>query len=305
MTSTNSTYHTPVMLQESIGGLALTPSGVVVDATFGGGGHSKEILKHLPDGHLYSFDQDADAQVQSKAIDNPAFTFIKANFSALAKYMRFYNAAPIDGILADLGISSHQINQGERGFSFRFEATLDMRMNRQGGTSARELINEYGLQELTNVFREYGELKNAWQIANAIERARNFEPIESTNQLKEILTPLARRGREHKFFAQVFQAIRIEVNKEMDVLKELLLQSAKVLKKGGRLVVITYHSLEDRLVKNYIKNGLFSGEPEKDIYGNVDKPFKAITRKPMVPTALEIETNNRARSAKLRIAEKI
>lgn len=305
MTQTSSKYHTPVMLKECIEGLALSPSGVYVDATFGGGGHSKEMLSHLTSGHLYGFDQDQDAENQSQLIDNKQFTFVKANFSFLKKYLRFHKVDEIDGLLADLGISSHQINEAERGFSFRFDAELDMRMNRNGGISAKEIINTYEVQQLTTVFREYGELKNAFQLANAIDRTRSVEEIETTSQLKEVLAPMARRGREHKFFAQVFQALRIEVNKEMEVLKELLEQSALTLKKGGRLVVITYHSLEDRIVKNYINKGVFSGEPEKDLYGNVDKPFKAINRKPLIPTDEEIEVNNRARSAKLRIAEKL
>jgi len=306
MTQTSSIYHTPVMLKESIAGLALTPSGVYVDATFGGGGHTKEILTQLDStGHIYGFDQDIDAENQSKLIENQSFTFVKANFSHLKKYLRFFKVDEVDGVLADLGISSHQINEAERGFSFRFDAVLDMRMNQSGGISAKEIVNEYEVRELTTIFREYGELKNAFQVANAIDRARRIQAIETTVDLKSALAPLARKGKEHKFYAQVYQALRIEVNREMDVLKELLEQASKVLKKGGRLSVITYHSLEDRLVKNFINKGVFSGEAEKDLYGNVHKPFKAINRKPLVPSEEEIALNNRARSAKLRVAERI
>ncbi|MFK7900930.1 MAG: 16S rRNA (cytosine(1402)-N(4))-methyltransferase RsmH [Cyclobacteriaceae bacterium] len=299
-------YHTPVMLNECMEGLALNRKGTYVDVTFGGGGHSKEILNQLnEESRLIGFDQDTDAAKEASLITSPDFTFVKANFSHLKRYLRFHNAPKIDGLLADLGISSHQINKAERGFSFRFSADLDMRMNQETEISAHEIINTYEVRELTAVFREYGELKNAFQLAHAIDRARKIEEIETTDRFTEIITPFAKRGKENRFYAQVFQAIRIEVNKEMEVLKELLLQSAEMLNKGGRLVVMTYHSLEDRLVKNFINKGVFSGEAEKDLYGNVNKPFKAINRKPITATEKELETNNRARSAKLRIAERV
>jgi 16S rRNA (cytosine1402-N4)-methyltransferase len=295
-------YHEPVLLQACIEGLNIRPDGVYVDVTFGGGGHSKAIISHLENGRLIGFDQDADARNNIPA--DPKFTFIAQNFRHLKKYLRFYGIRQIDGLLADLGVSSHQFDEADRGFTFREDAALDMRMNQSGGKSAKELLNEYSPEDLARIFRTYGELNNAWKLAQAIAGARIARPIETTHQLREILMPFVPKKQWHKFLAQVFQAIRIEVNEEMDVLKELLEQCAEVIKPGGRLVVISYHSLEDRLVKNYIRCGKFEGEAEKDFYGNLLVPFQAVNRKPMVPGDEEQNSNPRSRSAKLRIAER-
>jgi 16S rRNA (cytosine1402-N4)-methyltransferase len=296
-------YHKPVLLKECIEGLSIKPEGVYVDVTFGGGGHSREILKHLTTGRLIAFDRDPDAV--ANAIDDPRFTLVKQNFRHMKNFLKFYNALPVDGILADLGVSSHQFDVAERGFSIRQDAQLDMRMGPDAGKSAKELVNEYEESELKRIFKEYGELPNAGRIAGAIVKQRAEAPIETVFQLKDALKPYTNRQKENKFFAQVFQAIRIEVNGEMDALKEFLLQSMEVLKPGGRLVVIAYHSLEDRPVKNIIRSGKFEGEVEKDFYGNPLTPFKAVNTKAIVPTDKEIEENSRARSAKLRIAEKL
>jgi len=295
-------YHNPVLLEECIEGLAIRPEGTYVDVTFGGGGHAMEILKRLTSGRLLAFDQDSDAMQNLPQDDR--FIFINQNFRYLINFLRLYKAVPVDGIIADLGISSHQIDMADRGFSTRFDAELDLRMDRKSGQSASQVINEYPPEQLKKIFAEYGELSNAYRIAKHIVEARDNEEITTTTRLKEVLLPLAERGRENKFYARVFQALRIEVNGELDVLKEMLLQTLKVLKPGGRLVVMSYHSLEDRLVKNFIKTGNFEGTEIKDFYGNLISPLKPLTRKPIVPDEEEIELNNRARSAKLRIAER-
>jgi 16S rRNA (cytosine1402-N4)-methyltransferase len=295
-------YHKPVMLKECIEGLAIKPDGIYVDVTFGGGGHSREILKHLTTGKLYGFDQDADAQEQAGKISDPNFTFIRANFRNIRKYLKIYGVSHVDGILADLGISSHQIDTPERGFSTRFEGDLDMRMNNADGQSAKEIIEEYSEEELHKIFGMYGELKNARSVARAVAQAKGT--LHTVNDLKEALRNLAPRGKENKFYAQVFQALRIEVNEEMRVLEEFLVQVPDLLAPAGRLVVMSYHSLEDRPVKNFIRSGKFYGEVEKDLFGNEIKPLQAVTRKAVEASAEEVELNPRARSAKLRIAEK-
>lgn len=295
-------YHNPVLLNACIEGLAIKPDGIYVDVTYGGGGHSRAILSKLTSGRLLAFDQDSDAM--QNLPDDDRFIFINQNFKYLTNFLRLYKAFPVDGILADLGISSHQIDLAERGFSTRFDAGLDLRMDRTSGFSARQVVNEYSPEDLKRIFSDYGELRNAYHIARQLVEARDSAEITSTSQLKEILAPLAERGRENKFFARIFQALRIEVNGELDVLKELLQQASKALKPGGRLVVMSYHSLEDRLVKNYIKTGNFEGTETKDFFGNLISPFRSVTRKPLIPDEAEIEANSRARSAKLRIAER-
>jgi 16S rRNA (cytosine1402-N4)-methyltransferase len=303
MRMTKSNYHTPVLLQDCIEGLNIKPEGVYVDVTYGGGGHSKEILKHLTTGKLIAFDQD-DAAIQNK-MEDERLILVKQNFRFLKNYLRLYNAIPVDGILADLGVSSHQFDEGGRGFSTRFDAVLDMRMDQHLKLTAKEVLNHYEEDYLRKVFVEYGELENAARLARAICTQRKSKPIETVNDLKEIANQFVRRGKENQFHAQLFQALRIEVNKELDVLKDLLTQSVEVLKPGGRLVVMAYHSLEDRLVKNFMRSGKFEGDAEKDFYGNPLVPFKLITRKPIVPGEEEMEQNSRARSAKLRIAERL
>ena len=301
---TSSAYHIPVLLNDVISGLNIQPEGVYVDATFGGGGHSREILKQLTTGKLIAFDQDEDAQ--NNLIDDDRFVFIPQNFAYLQNFLKLYGYPQVDGILADLGVSSHQFDEEDRGFSIRSNAPLDMRMNQRAELDAGKVVNTYEKEALTKVFREYADLKNAHKVSWAICKARENTPINTTNELIDIITPYSGGDKKkNQFYARVFQAIRIEVNQEMEVLKSFLEQTEKCLKPQGRLVVISYHSLEDRLTKNYIKKGQFDGEPEKDFYGNVIKPFKEITKKPIVPTEEEIEQNNRARSAKLRIAEKI
>lgn len=295
-------YHNPVLLKECIEGLNINPAGIYVDVTFGGGGHSREILKHLTTGKLYAFDQDDDA-VKNK-IDDERFVLIKQNFRYLKNFLKMYNALPIDGLLADLGVSSHQFDEAERGFSIRFNAKLDMRMDQNGKLTAADVLNTYSEEELKRIFKLYGEVDNAGYLASIIFHNRKDKHIDTVNDLKVMITKCVKKGRENQYYAQVFQALRIEVNKELDVLQELLTQSLEVLKPGGRLVVISYHSLEDRLVKNIMRSGKFEGEVEKDFYGNQLTPFKQITRKPIVPSAEENEINSRARSAKLRIAEK-
>lgn len=295
-------YHKPVLLEACIQGLNIDPEGTYVDVTFGGGGHSMAILGKLSAGQLIAFDQDMD--VKRNIPDDSRLLFINENFMYMKNFLKLYAKIPVDGILADLGISSWQIDEGERGFSTRFEGPLDMRMDKKIGISAKEIVNEYDMQNLASIFRLYGELKNAPRIAREIEHHRKIKPLETTGDLKDVLSKLAPRGKENKFFAQVFQALRIEVNNELNVLKELLVQSIDVLKTGGRLVVISYHSLEDRLVKNFVKSGNFDGVQEKDFYGNVLSPIKPVG-KLIIPSDDELALNPRSRSAKLRIAEKI
>ena len=296
-------YHNPVLLKETVDGLNIHEGGIYVDVTFGGGGHSKEILKRLgPNGKLLAFDQDQDALENS--IDDDRFTLINENFRYLKRFLRFHGVKQVDGILADFGVSSHQFDEAERGFSIRFDAALDMRMNQNDKLSAFHVVNEYEENQLRNVLYNYGELKQAPAMARTIVSARKSAPIETSAQLQEVLKRFLPPRRENKVLAQIFQAIRIEVNQEIEVLKEFLEQTPEVLKTGGRLSVISYHSLEDRLVKRFMRNGLFEGEPERDLYGNFEVPFKKIGNM-IVPTSEEIELNNRARSAKLRIAEKL
>jgi 16S rRNA (cytosine1402-N4)-methyltransferase len=295
-------YHNPVLLHPTVDGLAIKPAGVYVDVTFGGGGHSKEILSRLDaDAKLFAFDQDEDAL--ANALPDERFTLIHENFRYIKRFLRFHNVKSVDGILADLGVSSHQFDVAERGFSTRFDAELDMRMSKRTELSAYTVVNEYDAENLTRVFYDYGELNNAPALARTIIEAREYELIRNTAQLKEVLSRFLPAHKSHKILAQIYQAIRIEVNQEMEVLKEFLTQSLEILKPGGRLSVISYHSLEDRLVKRFMKNGLFEGEPERDFFGNFTVPFKTIG-KLIVPDAQEIKINNRARSAKLRIAEK-
>jgi 16S rRNA (cytosine1402-N4)-methyltransferase len=295
-------YHNPVLLKESIDGLNINPDGVYVDVTFGGGGHSKEILKRLsPKGKLFAFDQDQDAW--ENTLNDERFCLIKENFRYLKNFLRFQGIKSVDGILADLGVSSHQFDVAERGFSTRFDAELDMRMNQKGDLSAFMVVNNYDEAALKRLFFDFGELKNAGAIANTIVMARKDHPIKNTEQLKQVLSRFLPAHKSHKILAQIYQAIRIEVNQEMEVLKEFLTQALEVLKPQGRLSVISYHSLEDRLVKRFIKNGMFEGEPKRDFFGNLSVPLKHIG-KLIVPSDEEIRMNNRARSAKLRIAEK-
>ncbi|MCF8320757.1 MAG: 16S rRNA (cytosine(1402)-N(4))-methyltransferase RsmH [Flavobacterium sp.] len=295
-------YHNPVLLKESVDGLDIKPDGIYVDVTFGGGGHSREILSRLgSNGRLYAFDQDEDALANS--IDDERFVLINENFRFIKRFLRFHNVKSVDGILGDLGVSSHQFDVAERGFSTRFEGELDMRMSQKQDLNAYKVVNEYDEENLRRVFLDYGELKNAPVIARVIIEAREYEPIKNTEQLKLVLGRFLQAHKSHKILAQMYQAIRIEVNQEMEVLKEFLEQSLEILKPGGRLSVISYHSLEDRLVKRIMKNGMFEGEPERDFFGNFSVPFKTIG-KLIVPDFQEIKSNNRARSAKLRIAEK-
>lgn len=295
-------YHIPVMLGPCIEGLAINPNGIYIDLTFGGGGHSKEILKHLEKGHLYGFDQDVDAEANIPKDDR--FTFIQANFRDFRKYLRLYGVNQVDGILADLGISSHQIDEPKRGFSTRFEGELDMRMSSGMDISAKDVLNTYEEGKLHKIFGIYGEIKNAKTLAQAVVSQRAAAPFETTADFKALLQKYAPRGKEFKYFAQVFQALRIEVNDEMGALEDMLKQTVEALKPGGRLVVMSYHSLEDRLVKNFIIKGKFQGEVEKDFYGNLIRPLEPVLRKALIADDEEIQRNNRARSAKLRIAEK-
>lgn len=297
-------YHVPVLLNECLDGLNIKPEGTYVDVTFGGGGHSREIIKKLDGGHLFGFDQDEDARANAEELDARSFTFIEANFRYLKRFLKVNGVKEVDGILADLGISSHQINTPERGFSTRFDAELDMRMDQEGSKTAEDIVNDYSEADLHKIFGIYGEVKNAKSLARAIVQARINKRIRTTKDLIEAMTGLMPRGREFKYQAQVFQALRIEVNDELKALEELLTQTAEVLKPGGRLVVMSYHSLEDRLVKNFINKGKFSGEVEKDFYGNVLKPFDAHTRKPIEASDEEKAENPRSRSAKLRVAIK-
>lgn len=296
-------YHNPVLLHPTVDGLNIKPDGIYVDVTFGGGGHSKEILRRLgPNGKLFAFDQDEDAL--ANALPDERFTLINENFRFIKRFLRFHGVKEVDGILADLGVSSHQFDVPERGFSTRFDAELDMRMSQKNDLNAYRVVNEYEEQDLRRVFFDYGELKNAPVLARTIVEARQDYPIKTTDELKDVLARYLPERVKNKILAQIYQAIRIEVNQEMDVLKEFIEQSLEILKPGGRFSVISYHSLEDRLVKRFIKNGMFEGEPERDFYGNFSVPFKTIG-KLIVPDDAEIKINNRARSAKLRIAEKI
>lgn len=293
-------YHNPVLLKESVDALDIKPDGVYVDVTFGGGGHSREILSRLgPEGKLFAFDQDPDAQ--RNIIEDSRFVLIQENFRYISRFLRFYGVLKVDGVLGDLGVSSHQFNEAERGFSTRFDADLDMRMNKTDDLSAYTVVNTYSEERLSDILFQYGELRNARALAAKIAEERKNEKIVTSFRLKEVLQQFLPQAKEHKILAQIFQAIRIEVNQELEVLKEFLLQTPKMLKVGGRISIISYHSLEDRLVKRFIKNGLFEGEPEKDFYGNIDVPLKNVG-KLIVPTREEIKINNRARSAKLRVA---
>lgn len=296
-------YHNPVLPDTVINGLNIVPEGTYVDVTYGGGGHSQAILRKLQGGRLLAFDQDDDCQIN--LINDKRFQFVQANFRYLTKFLQYYKTYPVDGILADLGVSSHQIDTPERGFSYRTDGILDMRMNRQAGLSARDVVNTYDENRLGKIFYNYGELPNGKQLAINIVKARQKQTINTTIQLSEILTPHLTKGKENKFLSKIFQAIRIEVNHEMEVLEEFLLQTADALRTGGRLVVISYHSLEDRIVKNFMRAGNADGEVKKDFYGNPISPFRPVNRKPLIPNKDEIENNPRARSAKLRIAEKI
>ena len=300
-----SMYHRPVMLSECIDALNIKSEGIYVDVTFGGGGHSLKILEQLKEGRLIAFDQDEDAKKQADNIQSRSFTFCQENFKYMKQYLKLNGITKVDGILADLGISSHQIDSPERGFSTRFDGPLDMRMNKKSGVTAAKLLNEYPDDRLHKIFGMYGEVKNARTLAKAIEQQRAVKRFESNNDLISVLKSLAPRGKEFKYYAQVFQALRIEVNQELEALEDFLLQCADVMNTGGRLVVMSYHSLEDRMVKNYINTGKVYGELEKDFYGNPIKPFQAITRKPVEASEEELKENNRARSAKLRIAEKL
>ena len=297
-------YHIPALLHESVDGLNIRPDGVYVDVTFGGGGHSKEILKRLgKNGKLLAFDQDDDAYQNN--IRDPRFTFVKSNFRFLKNFLRYYQVDEIDGILADLGVSSHHFDDSERGFSFRLPGDLDMRMNRLALKSAAEVLNEYPMEKLSDIFFFYGELKTARKIAAAVSTFRELRKIESVSDFVEIMKPFTFREKENKTLAQAFQALRIEVNDELKALEEMLAQGLQILKPGGRFSVISYHSLEDRLVKNFFRTGNFEGEIVKDFFGNVQTPFELINRKVIVPTEEEQKNNSRSRSAKLRIAEKI
>lgn len=293
-------YHNPVLLRESVDGLAIKPDGVYVDVTFGGGGHSREILSRLGEGgKLYAFDQDEDAQ--RNTIKDPRFTLIPQNFRFIKRYLRFYGVSQVDGVLGDLGVSSHQFDEASRGFSTRFDADLDMRMNQSGDLSAFEVVNTYSEEAIATILHQYGELRNARAIAKKIVGARDEKAIQTSFELKQVLSQFIPKKVEHKVLAQIFQAIRIEVNQELEVLKEFLMQVPQILKSNGRLSVISYHSLEDRLVKRFIRDGVFTGEPEKDVFGRVSTPLKKVG-KMVIPSDEEIKLNNRARSAKLRIA---
>ncbi len=296
-------YHIPVLLKESVGGLEIKSDGIYVDVTYGGGGHAAEILKKIKSGRLIAFDRDKEA-IENK-MNNERLTLVKQNFTEMKSWLLENGLDKIDGLIADLGISSDQIDKAERGFSIRHNSELDMRMDNAIGFTAKDVLNRYAEKDLIEIFRTYGEIINATSIAKALVKSRSDEEISNVAQLKSILIRFAKRGKENKFFAQVFQALRIEVNDELDALKELLQQSASIIKRGGRLVVISYHSLEDRLVKRFVESGKFEGEVEKDFYGNPIREFKAISRKPISPTKEEVLRNSRARSAKLRIAEKL
>ena len=322
MAKTAETYHVPVLLKESVNGLHIKPNGIYVDVTFGGGGHSREILSRLgADGHLFSFDQDADAennifedsgdakdcsneQKGKRFVDDSRFTFIRSNFKFLKNWMQYYGIEQIDGLLGDLGVSSHHFDDESRGFSFRFDAPLDMRMNKRAGKTAADIVNEYDEEQLANLFYIYGELKNSRRIASALTNVRRQKPIATTSDFISTVEPLFKREREKKDMAKLFQALRIEVNHEMTALKEMLMAATDVMKPGGRLSIITYHSLEDRIVKNIMKTGNIEGKVEQDFFGHIDSPYKLINNKVIVPSEEEQSQNPRSRSAKLRIAER-
>jgi 16S rRNA (cytosine1402-N4)-methyltransferase len=295
-------YHKPALLKESVDGLNIRPGGIYVDVTYGGGGHSEEILKRLEGGRLIAFDQDED--VLANKIDDERLILLNNNFRYLKNFLKYHRALPVDGIIADLGVSSHQFDIAERGFSTRFDAVLDMRMNNKQQQTAGTILNEYPQDQLSQIFRQYGDLTNSGLLAGNIIKFRKSKPIVTSNDLKEAISGLIDKRNEDKFLAKVFQALRIETNNELDALKELLIQSLVVLGTSGRLVVISYHSLEDRLVKNFMRSGNFDGILEKDFYGNPNAPFTLISRKPIIPDEKEIKENKRVRSAKLRIAEK-
>ncbi|MBB1538150.1 MAG: 16S rRNA (cytosine(1402)-N(4))-methyltransferase RsmH [Prevotella sp.] len=322
MAKTVETYHVPVLLKESVNGLHIKPNGIYVDVTFGGGGHSREILSRLgADGHLFSFDQDADAennifedsgdakdcsneQKGKRFVDDSRFTFVRSNFRFLKNWMQYYGIEQIDGLLGDLGVSSHHFDDESRGFSFRFDAPLDMRMNKRAGKTAADIVNEYDEEQLANLFYIYGELKNSRRIASTLTNARRQKPIATTSDFISAVEPLFKREREKKDMAKLFQALRIEVNHEMTALKEMLMAATDVMKPGGRLSIITYHSLEDRIVKNIMKTGNIEGKVEQDFFGHIDSPYKLINNKVIVPSEEEQSQNPRSRSAKLRIAER-
>ena len=296
-------YHIPVMLHETVEGLGIHPDGVYVDLTFGGGGHSREIMRHLGErGHLYGFDQDMDAM--KGALDDPRFTFVRSNFRFLKNWMLYYGQEQVDGIVADLGVSSHHLDTADRGFSFRYDAPLDMRMNQKATLTAEAILQTYSEQQLADVLYLYGELKNSRQLAAALVKARAQKNLHTTGDLEQTLAPLMRGAREKKDLAKVFQALRIEVNGELRALREMLNAAAELLRPGGRLVVLTYHSLEDRMVKNMVRTGNVEGKAETDLFGHLDAPLHAVTRNVVTPSAEELAQNPRSRSAKLRIAEK-
>jgi 16S rRNA (cytosine1402-N4)-methyltransferase len=304
MIKTAETYHVPVLLKESVDGLDIKPDGVYIDVTFGGGGHSKEILTRLSKkGHLYSFDQDADAE--KNIVNDGRFTFVRSNFRYIKNWMRYYGVEHIDGLLADLGVSSHHFDDESRGFSFRYDAPLDMRMNKRAGQTAADILNDYDEEQIADILYIYGELKNARKIASTIVKSRQSKRIDTTGDLLNLVTSLFAKEREKKEIAKLFQALRIEVNHEMDALKEMLNGAKDLLCEGGRLSVITYHSLEDRIVKNFIKAGNAEGKVTQDFFGRIEAPFKAVNNKIIVPDESEQESNPRSRSAKLRIAEKL
>lgn len=306
MTEQETVYHVPVLLKESVDGLNIGTGGCYVDVTFGGGGHSREILSRLDDkGHLYSFDQDADAEQNAEGFDKGKFTFVRSNFRFLKNFLKYYGVEQIDGLLADLGVSSHHFDDSERGFSFRFEGKLDMRMNQRAGRTAADVVNTYDEKQLADVFYLYGELKQSRKLAAAIVKARQGKRVETIGDFLEIVKPFFRSEREKKELAKVFQALRIEVNHEMDALRDMLKGATEMLKPGGRLVVITYHSLEDRMVKNLMKTGNVEGKEDKDFFGKVNTPFRLVNRQVIVPSDEELAGNPRSRSAKLRIAEKL
>lgn len=303
MSDKEQTYHIPVLLKESIEGLNLKKGGIYVDVTFGGGGHSKEILRQMDKScRLFSFDQDEDAE--RNIVDDDRFTFVRSNFRYIKNFMKYHGVDKVDGILADLGVSSHHFDDSERGFSFRFDGKLDMRMNKRAGMTAADIVNNYDEERLANLFYLYGELKNSRKLASVLVKRRAMQPFDTIGDFLEVVKPLYGREREKKELAKVFQSLRIEVNQEMEALKEMLYSATEILKPGGRLSVITYHSLEDRMVKNIMKTGNVEGKMEQDFFGNVQTPFKLVNNKVIVPTDEEINSNPRSRSAKLRIAEK-
>lgn len=303
MEQTEQTYHIPVLLHESIEGMHIHPKGIYVDVTFGGGGHSKEILRQMDsESRLFSFDQDPDAE--KNIVDDKRFTFVRSNFRYLHNFLRYYGVEKVDAVLADLGVSSHHFDDSERGFSFRFDGKLDMRMNKRAGITAADIVNTYEEERLANVFYLYGELKNSRKLASVLVKARAVKPVETIGEFIDLIKPLYGKEREKKELAKVFQALRIEVNQEMEALKEMLYAATEALKPGGRLVVITYHSLEDRMVKNIMKTGNVEGKAVQDFFGNIQTPFRLINNKVITPCDDEVERNPRSRSAKLRIAEK-